>query len=132
MAHQITDRDGLFTVREAAWHGLGEVLTDYPTRVEAQQIAHPWEPVAEPVYRRVLHPDFTETYEEVTEHVLNVRSDTGAPLGVVADSYTPVTNTEMWDIAEAIEGVNATDVRYETGGSLKGCLLYTSDAADEL
>ena len=54
MAHEITERDGLFTVREPAWHGLGTVLPDHPTREEAQKLAHPWEPVSEPVYRKVI------------------------------------------------------------------------------
>ena len=53
MSHNITERDGVFTVREPAWHRLGEVLPDYPSREQAQKIAHPWEPVSEPVYRKV-------------------------------------------------------------------------------
>jgi len=127
MSHQITERDGLFTVRQAAWHGLGEVLTDYPTRAEAQRIAHPWEPTTEPVYRKVTHfgPDRVPgtppwTYEEIEDQRLVVRSDTRSPLGVVSGTYTLASNGELYDIAEAIEGEDKGQVQYETGGSLKG------------
>lgn len=124
MAHNITERDGMFTVREAAWHGLGEVLPDYPTRQEAQQIAHPWEPVSEPLYRQVPEVaedgTLTSRFEEVTGYVANVRSDDGSTLGIVSDTYQTVSNDEMYDIAEAIEGEAKGSVMFETGGSLKG------------
>lgn len=126
MAHEITDRDGLFTVREPAWHGLGTVLPDYPTREQAQTLAHPWEPVTEPIFRRIpviepLTGGLSYEYEEISSHKAVVRSDSldGDTLGVVGEGYEPVTNTEMWDIAEALQG-EGTEVRYETGGSLKG------------
>jgi len=134
--HEITETDGMFSVRQETWHGLGTVLTDYPTVEEAKQIAHPWEPVSEPIYRAV--PTFveeqvmdgsgnwvTETrptvhYVEVTDSVLNARSDNGASLGVVGKGFTPVSNQEMYDIAEAIEGGDKGSVMLETGGSLAG------------
>lgn len=124
MAHNITERDGLFVVREPAWHGLGEVLSEYPTRQEAQAIAHPWEPVSEPVYRKV--PFVTETgelgerFEVIEDSVLNVRSDDGFALGVTPASRVTISNSEMYDIAEAIEGTDKGAVKFETGGSLLG------------
>ena len=39
MSHNITSTDNLFVVREPAWHGLGTVLDEYPTRAEAQKLA---------------------------------------------------------------------------------------------
>lgn len=136
MSHEIRERDNLFTVRDPAWHGLGEVLPGYPTREEAQKIAHPWEPVTEPVYRKVpviVHkkfncsldcaiPDHFEErhgYKEITESRLVARSDDSQPLGVVSDTFTVVSNNDLWDIAEAIEGNDPSQVRYETAGSLK-------------
>lgn len=129
MAHNLTERDGMFVVRQPSWHGLETaVFEDYPTRDEAQQIAHPWEPISEPVYRAVPRIEFSEVghevlvteYEEVEGFKLNVRSDTYAPLGVVSDTFEPVKNAEMYDIAEAIEGHDKGAVMFETGGSLKG------------
>lgn len=123
MVANITTRDGFFTVRQPAWHGLGTVLEDYPTRAEAQAIAHPWEPISEPLYRQVPvveeNGDLTVKYVEAETVRLVARSDDGAELGGNSPTYEPVTNTEMWDIAEALQGDN-TDVLYETGGSLLG------------
>lgn len=122
MAHNITERDGLFVVREPAWHGLGTVLDDYPTRAQAQAIAHPWEPVSEPLFRRVITMGELgpiEEFVEVDSHQSVVRSDDGHHLGVVTKSYEPVTNNELYDIAEALQGENQ-EVRFETGGSLLG------------
>lgn len=114
----------MFTTRTAAWHGLGTVFTDYPTREEAQPLVHNWEPVQEPLYRKAISVDTEngvthESYEEAPGFVANVRSDSADLLGVVSESYTPVTNSELWDIGEAIEGSGA-DVMFETGGSLQG------------
>lgn len=126
--HNMTERDGFFTVRQAAWHGLGQVLEAHPTRGEAQKIAHDWEPVTEPVYRRVPKIvtlddgslDVQDGYEEVEQFKAVVRSDDGFTLSVQPDTYEVVRNSEMYDIAEAIEGGDPSQVRYETGGSLLG------------
>lgn len=122
----IKTTDGLFTVREAAWHGLGTLFDHYPTRKEAQSVAHNWEPVQEPLYRRVDHVEedgtIVEAYKVVEDYKVNVRSDdkTGdGELGVVGDSYVPVLNNELWDIAEAVEK-SGSDVMFETAGSLDG------------
>lgn len=130
MAHGITDRDGLFVTREPAWHGLGVVLPEYGTREELQPLVHGWEPVTTPLYTEEPtfalanpeHPDWTpdSTFEEVPGFRAVQRSDSGATLGVVSDTYELVSNDEMWDIAEAIEGEARGEVMFETGGSLKG------------
>lgn len=125
MAHNITERDALFTVREPAWHKLGIVLPEYGTRQELQPLVHDWEPVTVPLYVEEPTVDFhsgepSSNFDEVPGFVAVQRSDTGATLGVVSDTYQPVTNDEMWDIAEAIEGEAKGEVMYETGGSLKG------------
>lgn len=124
MAHNITERDALFTVREPAWHGLGVVLPEYGTREELQPLVHGWEPVTTPLY--VKEPGFdlaaqpTMSTVEVPGFRAVQRSDDGSTLGVVSDTYELVSNTEMWDIAEAIEGEARGEVMFETGGSLKG------------
>jgi phage/plasmid-like protein (TIGR03299 family) len=123
MSHEITKSDGLFTVRAAAWHKLGTVFQDYPSRAEAQAIAHPWEPVRVPLFRQTarVEEDGTlyEGYSEVTGWKANVRSDNDAELGVVTETYTNVLNSELWDVAEALEK-SGSDVMFETGGSLRG------------
>lgn len=143
MSHGITATDGMFTVREAAWHDLGVTFESYPTRAEAQATAHPWEPLREPLFRKIpqfvtdvdgnivkdelnqpvplLDESGSRVYadEELSGWYANQRSDNGAVLGVVSDKYTAVTNSELWDIAEALEQ-SGDDVMFETGGSLRG------------
>lgn len=127
MSHELTSSDGMFTTRLAAWHGLGTVFKDYPTRAEAQAIAHPWEPREEPVYVFDHHEEVTpdgeilvfDSYSEAEGYKAIRRSDDHTTLGVVGSTYTMVSNNELWDVAEALEG-SGSDVMYETGGSLKG------------
>ncbi len=119
----------MMSVREIPWHSLGDVLPDYPTRQQAQEIALPWEPVSEPLYRKTIRVEggtnlddasLVEDFEQVDTHVLNVRSDNHKTLGVVSNTFVTVSNTEMFDIAEAIESGDPSTVMYETAGSLDG------------
>ena len=119
MAHNITNSDRVLSVRQPMWHNLGTVLDDYPTLEEARVIAHNWEPVTEPLFRRVLNPDMTEYYELVEEAQGVVRSDNNDHLGVVSNGWAPVLNKTMYDIAEALQDVG-DDLKIETAGSLKG------------
>lgn len=131
MAHEIWENDNLLTVRQPAWHGLGVTLGDYPTREEAQQLAHPWEPITEPVFLADIGFGLEEDGNSdnlfpVTEYTQAPgfkavrRSDDATLLGIVGDGYEPVKNNEMWDIAEALQGAAHDGVKFETAGSLKG------------
>lgn len=127
MAHEITATDATFSVREMPWMGLLDgqvhVLPENPTRAEAQALVHPWEPVEAEVYRKVpfIEPDGTmgERFEVIPGNKAIERSDNGDTLGVVNESFGVVTNTEMWDVAEAVGNIG-TDIEIETGGSLDG------------
>lgn len=125
--HGITSTDSTYSVREMPWMGLlgGEVkvLDDYPDRQTAQKIAHPWEPISTPVFRRKI--EMTDegpvsSYEEIEGDRELVRSDSGAPLGTVSATRGLITNTDMWDVSEAVGKVGGDDVMYETAGSLHG------------
>lgn len=136
MGAGITATDNMFSVREIPWHKLGSVLGEYPTRQKAQQIAHPWEVVQEPIYRMVpvIHThtedcygncayasgELIETYELIEGFQANVRSDGAGTLGIVTETFEPVTNGTLYDIAEAIEGEAKGEVMFETAGSLNG------------
>lgn len=129
MAHEITSTDGFFAVREPGWHKLGVTLPEYPTREEAQSIAHPWEPVSEPIFTAEpsieddgtgFGPQLSTKYTETPGYKAIRRSDNGDTLGVVSDGYVAVDNNELWDIAEALQGSDKAEVRFETAGSLQG------------
>ena len=127
MGHGITTTDNMFSVREMPWHNLVEPLPDYPTREEAQQIAHPWEPIEVPVYRavpQIIDGEPVTTYEQIPGSKGIERSDNGDHLGVVNETLGIVTNNDLWDVAEAVahaDGGGAQGpVQYETAGSLDG------------
>lgn len=124
MSHGITTTDNVFSVRKPMWHGLGTVLEGYPTVKEAKDLVHPWEPVTETLYRRSYEVDedgnFSEYMEEVEGWQANVRSDNNDLLGVTRDTYEPVKNEVMYEIASTLEGEAGGQVMLETGGSLNG------------
>ena len=124
MGHGITTTDNVFSVRAPMWHGLGTILEGYPTVQEARELVHPWEPVTEPLYRRSYAMDEqgnpTEYMEAVEGWQANVRSDNDDLLGITRDTYEPVKNEVMYEIASALEGEARGRVMLETGGSLNG------------
>lgn len=116
MAHEITSTDGLVLAGASAWHGLGKVVETAPTPTEALQLAGMnWD-----VQQWALSATDGETNRQaVASHVLNVRSDNFAPLGVVGEGYTPVQNSKLAEIATSLaEGGDV--VRVESAGSIQG------------
>jgi len=125
MGHGITATDNMFSVREMPWHQLVEPLPDYPTREEAQQIAHPWEPIEVPVYRavpQIVNGEPITTYEPLPGSKGIERSDNGDHLGVVNETLGIITNNDLWDVAEAVAGAEGAQgpIQFETAGSLEG------------
>lgn len=123
MSHEIRDNDTVISVRDAGWHGLAEVLPDHVTPEVARKKAFDWEPVEAPLYRAVpfIDENGPQTRYEVVEEVKAIeRSDGKGFLGAVGQTFTPTTNTELREVADAVEGIAAGDVRVETAGSLKG------------
>jgi phage/plasmid-like protein (TIGR03299 family) len=121
--------DAGFSVREAMWHGLGEVLADYPGRDEAFRIAgHDWTVDRRrvgmlPEGTTVGHlSDGSEVAEGPVQVVTGwdalVRSDNGAVLSVAGPRYEVVQNRVMWDVLDAL--VDDPRVHYETAGTLRG------------
>jgi len=104
-----------FSVREPAWHGLGNVLEDYPEDWDAARMAAGlmWEPRPEPVF--VKRGDL---YVEAPGHQAICRDDTGAVLAVPTDHYSLITHANMGEIIEAVMGADA-NVRFETAGSVR-------------
>ncbi len=119
MAHNITSTDGLFVVREPAWHGLGNVVDDFITSwPEAREAAGlTWDVREVPVFSRHGSPE-APTYRPIEGQKMLVRDDSGECLAIHNDTYTPFPNADLGPLMEALVGEE--DVRYETVGSLKG------------
>jgi phage/plasmid-like protein (TIGR03299 family) len=97
-----------FFVREAAWHGEGIVLADYPGREEAMRLAgHDFQVIERPVEIVGLHSNRkAEGWKGL------VKSGTGEILNVTRDTYEVIQNSVAYDIAELLFDQG---FEYETG-----------------
>lgn len=120
MAHNLnfnkdTGKYSFFSVQEKAWHGLGQIVTEYPTSAEA--IIHSgldYQVIKEPNTHRL--PSGLEVRSE--NSFFTYRSDNEAILGgKVGKDYHIVQNTDAFSFFDAIVG--GTDgILYETAGAL--------------
>lgn len=101
----------MFSTREKPWHGLGTIVQEAPTSLDAMHLAGlDW--TVEP--RRIQY-EGGEGYIE--NAAANVRSSDGAVLGLVTDRYKIVQNVDAFAFTDTLIG---GDVHYETAGSLMG------------
>ena len=130
MAHNLnfnerTGRYSFFSVQEKAWHGLGQIVTDYPT--SAQAINHAgldYEVTKSPLYTKASNIiDPTDNLElgnnevNVPNYFATIRTDNNTVLGVVGKDYHIVQNREAFSFFDSIVG--GTDgILYETAGAL--------------
>lgn len=130
MAHQInfnqkTGKHSFMSVKEKAWHGLGQIIDRYPTSSEAIQHAgldyivekrplftydtanHLGEGSEDIIIPEITVPNFFAT----------VRADTEQVLGVVGNDYEVVQNRDAFSFFDAIVG-GGDGIMYETAGAL--------------
>ena len=129
MAHNIhfneqTDKHSFFSVKEKAWHGLGQIVDNYPTSAEAIRFAgldylvekRPMLTVGktsnlsqEPLqtaFREIRVPDYFATMHMDTEDIL----------GVVGKDYEVVQNVDAFSFFDSIVGGDG--IQFETAGAL--------------
>jgi phage/plasmid-like protein (TIGR03299 family) len=145
MSHDInynrnTGQYAFMSVKEKAWHGLGQLITDYPTSAEA--ILHagldytvekrPLFTVDQADFGRFKDPDADDYFDElqpgilVPDYYANVRTDTEDVLGVVGKDYSIVQNREAFAFFDNIVG-GKDGILYETAGALgKGERIFIS------
>ena len=130
MAHNInfnskTGRYSFFSVKEKAWHGLGQIVQDYPT--SGQAIRHAgldYEVVKSPLFTKgsgIIETtngiEIGSSELEVHNYFANIRTDNNAVLGVVGKDYHIVQNRDAFSFFDSIVG--GTDgILYETAGAL--------------
>lgn len=130
MAHNLnfnnrTGKYSFFSVKEKAWHGLGQIVQDYPTSEEAIKYAGlDYEVVKSPLYTTGSNIIETAQGIEIADNQLhipnyfaNVRADNNAVLGVVGKDYHIVQNREAFNFFDAIVG-GGDGILYETAGAL--------------
>ena len=129
MAHNLnfneqTGKHSFFSVKEKAWHRLGQIVEGYPTSKEALQYAGL-------DYRVEKRKMFTFDNDneaanedtgikipeiEVPDFYATMRTDNETVLGVVGKDYEVVQNTDAFSFFDAIVGGDG--IQYETAGAL--------------
>jgi phage/plasmid-like protein (TIGR03299 family) len=131
MAHDInyqskTGKHSFFSVKEKAWHGLGQIISDYPTSAEALKFAG----LDYTVEKRNLFTYGDDTDPErddndvvmewrvdVPNYYATMRTDTDEVLGVVGRDYEIVQNVNAFQFFDSIVG-GKDGILYETAGAL--------------
>lgn len=124
MAHNLfyntqTEQYSFFSVKEKAWHGLGQIIDQYPTSAEALKFAGlDYEVIKEDLYTTSLNADgqAMDFSKRVKTHFATIRKDTGDILGIVGKDYQIVQNIEAFSFFDAIVGGDG--IQYETAGAL--------------
>lgn len=102
-----------FLFKQPAWHGLGTIVQEAPTSIDALRLAQlDWDVAPEPVYR------FNGDYDKIPEVVVNVRSSDHTILGVVSDHYKIVQNREAFSFIDGLLESDIEKVTFESAGAL--------------
>ncbi|OOQ56599.1 DUF932 domain-containing protein [Mucilaginibacter pedocola] len=129
MAHNLfyneqTGKHSFFSVKEKAWHGLGQIVEDYPTSAEAIRFAGlDYTVEKRPLFSNALNNEITDLDPElatskigVPNFFATVRNDNDTVLGVVGKDYEVVQNVDAFQFFDAIVGGDG--IKYETAGAL--------------
>lgn len=124
MAHNLnfneqTQQHRFFSVKEKAWHGLGQIVRDYPTSAEALKFAGlDYEVVKQDIYTTGYNTDGQpmDFSHRIKSHHATMRPDTGDVLGIVGKDYEIIQNRDAFSFFDAIVGGDG--IQYETAGAL--------------
>ncbi|WDF45956.1 DUF932 domain-containing protein [Chryseobacterium sp. KACC 21268] len=130
MAHNLnfnnrTGKYSFFSVKEKAWHNLGQIVQHYPTSEEAIKFAGlDYEVEKSPLFTKdagIIENDngieMIDSALEVPNYFANIRTDNNTVLGVVGKDYQIVQNREAFSFFDAIVG-GGKGILYETAGAL--------------
>lgn len=126
MAHKInfneqTGKHSFMSVKDKAWHNLGQIVTDYPNSKDALIFAG----LNYNVEKRKIYthdgdlakePDFLIRDIEIPNYQATIRTDTNQVLGVVGKDYEIVQNIDAFSFFDSIVGGDG--IQYETAGAL--------------
>ncbi len=130
MAHHLnfnnrTGKYSFFSVKEKAWHNLGQIVQDYPTSEESIKFAGlDYEVEKSPLFTKgagiIENTNGIEMIDlelEVPNYFANIRTDNNTVLGVVGKDYQIVQNREAFSFFDSIVG-GGDGILYETAGAL--------------
>lgn len=129
MAHnihfnEITGKHSFFSVKEKAWHGLGQIVDSCALSSDAISYAGlDYDVVKSPLFTTGItrdHGDSVTIYapgqSTVPGYFATQRTDTGQVLGVVGSDYRVVQNRDAFTFFDSI--ADGKGIRYETAGGL--------------
>lgn len=129
MAHNInfneqTGQHSFFSVKQKAWHGLGQIVEEYPTSKEALQFAGlDYEVIKSPLFTQSRAMTVGNAGEliagmdiAIPNYYATMRTDNNTVLGVVGRDYSIVQNRDAFSFFDAIVG--GEGMQYETAGAL--------------
>ena len=129
MAHNInfnekTGKHSFFSVQEKAWHGLGQIVSGYPTSREALEFAglnytvekRPLFTYDSTNFNADKETDVVIPEVEVPNYFATLRTDTDQILGLVGNDYRIVQNVDAFSFFDSI--VQGDGILYETAGAL--------------
>jgi len=112
-----------FSVRQPMWHGLGNVLDDYPEDWDdARRLADAADWAVNDEATAWVAMEDTEVLVPVDGHKAIVRDDTGMVLATPSDSYELIYHHQMGELLEAYTQAwrkAGADVKFETAGSVR-------------
>ncbi|HVW96687.1 MAG TPA: DUF932 domain-containing protein [Mucilaginibacter sp.] len=129
MAHNLnfneqTGKHSFFSVQQKAWHGLGQIVTDYPTSEEAIKHAGlDYEVEKRPLFTKGDNLSIGQeglvtgtSPINVPDYYATLRTDNNKVLGVVGKDYQVVQNRDAFSFFDSIVGGDG--ILYETAGAL--------------
>ena len=117
-----TNKYSFFSVREKAWHGLGQIVNEYPTTAEALRFAElDYRVEKRKIFtydnaNKIGNADNRQAVIEVPHYYATIRTDTEQVLGVVGKDYEVVQNAEAFSFFDCI--AQGDGIQYETAGAL--------------
>lgn len=128
MAHNLnfneqTGQYSFFSVQKKAWHGLGQIVSEYPTSADAIRYAGlDYEVVKSPLFanppaQNEINAEFSAPRIEVPDYFATIRTDNNTVLGVVGNDYEVVQNKDAFSFFDEIVG-GGDGIQYETAGAL--------------
>jgi len=129
MAHEMYENDHALYVGKPAWHGLGTVIENAPTTMDAIRLAKMDFGVvlSEPIVAAYGRDEWGTRNTLPSKFHATVRDDTNEVLGVVNKHYKIVQNSELFEIADSLP-----NAKVETAGTLfNGAQSYVLMKDDE-
>lgn len=131
MAHNIffnetTGQHSFFSVKQKAWHGLGQIVSEHPTSAEAIKFAGlDYEVIKSPLFTTAKGGMTVGNDGMVNDnvdipvhgHYATMRTDNNTVFGIVGKDYQIVQNREAFGFFDAIVG-GGNGIIYETAGAL--------------